>query len=218
MKTVCLGGDLKGFASDHLAPSVADLEDVAQKTETVVLVCHGSSPYRRISETEVAIDPELLSYDLHAVALTHRGHSASAAQLAELKKDLAPNCQRVFGLTRGWDTLEAGQRAAVISFLESNETAPADPDVQALLGYDSPVSRLALRVALEIALRELEGGIRQKAPAAEISANALLSPALTVAEQEPSLTQVVSGIREALSSDQESLQKLVSRALLELRA
>jgi hypothetical protein len=218
MKLICLGGILIGFTRASNAAQTKELKAMVEDNESVVLVCHGA-PYESGDQNQTGSLPSaLLELDLHALLLAHRDHGRSIPQLNELQKQLAPTCKRVFGMTRGWDTIDAGQRAKVISFLESNESAPADSDVQTLLGYDSPVSRLALRVALEIALRDLEGGIPQTALATELSANALLAPALLVAEQEPALTEVVTGIREALASDPESLQKQVSRALVELRS
>ena len=183
MKVICLGGELAGFSPDSHAYAPSDLEDRINDGERIVLVCHGASLYVQLSDQEVQLSAELLKYHLHAVVLTHRADAASSTQVNELKKDLAQQCQRVFGLTRGWNTINAAQRARVIEFLESEELSPQDSEVQALLGYDSPVAKLALRVALEIALRELEGSRLPRSSVAEMSTAMLLSPALAIAQQ-----------------------------------
>src|SRR5262245_60107406 len=104
MKLICLGGKLASFIPDRVAGGVADLEDVVINSEPFILVCHGGSPYMQPSSDEEpavpVIDPELLTYKLHAVLLTHRSDPASPKQLETLAEDLKQVCSRVFGLRR----------------------------------------------------------------------------------------------------------------------
>ena len=216
MRSICLGGELSGFTGESHADGTLDLSRVVQEGERIVLVCHGA-PYVRSSASETVLSPELLKYKIHGVILTHRAESAAPGELDDFKKDIRAQCQRVFGLTRGWEKLDASMRARLLDFVTSEDTFPADAEIQSLIGYDSPRTKLALRVALEIAFRELESGLRSPLPAADLSTAVLLSPALAIAQQEPSLNQTMAGIRSALNSDRTALREQVSRALDQLR-
>ncbi|HMG73258.1 MAG TPA: hypothetical protein VK582_07125 [Pyrinomonadaceae bacterium] len=216
MRSICLGGELSGFTGESHADGTLDLSRVAKEGERIVLVCHGA-PYVMSAASETVLSPDLLKYKIQAVILTHRAEAAAPGELEDFKKDIRVQCQRVFGLTRGWEKLDASLRARLLEFVTSEDAFPADAEIQSLIGYDSPRARLALRVALEIAFRELESGLKSPIPAADLSNSVLLSPALTIAQQEPSLNQTMAGIRGALSSNRPVLREQVSRALDQLR-
>jgi hypothetical protein len=212
MKTICLFGDFRGFPNDAVAESTEELLKKAGDEE-VVVISHGM-PTGNANET---VDPLLLTPDLHlhAFLLAQSGSPASLTDLEYLKDKLARACPRTFGMVRGWNSTQSEHRAKIINFLQSFETAPSDPDVQSLLGFDSPVARLALRVALEIALRELSGGTSTRH---NLNLETLLSPAIRLAEQEPALAASLTGVSRALESDRKSLPHEISLALAELRS
>ena len=214
MKTICIGGDLTGLSENHVYQA-SDLEDPVDNKEPLVLVCHGLSIYDRAANDSFVISPVLSYHNLHAVVIAHRDNGAIASELDQVQNDLGGQCKRIFGLTRGWETLSDTQRDLVIGFLESSENAPSNPEVQKLLGFDSPVSRLALRVALEIALRELNGQA-PKRPGNPLAVDTLLAPVLALAEQEPSLAPNVSGISRALATDRKNLPQEITQALSNL--
>lgn len=215
MKTICVGGELAGF----FGPThVFKLTSRVNQDEPLVLICHGLSIYERESDVSFTLSPLINNYNLQAIAIAHRGDSASPSELEQLRKDLGDRCQRIFGLTRGWDNLKDSQRRLIIDFLESSELAPSHPEVQKLLGFDSPVSRLALRFALEIALRELDGTTPTKRPGNALPLETLLAPALALAQQEPSLAPSVTGISNALAADRKRLPQEITQALSELRS
>lgn len=216
MKTICVGGGLAGFTSASHARSPYNLKEMIQPDEPVVLVCHGP-PYVMLSDPEPQLPAEMLGYKIHAVVLTHRADPASASELHDLKTDLADHCQRVFGLTRGWDKIESATRARILKFAGSEDTVPQDPEVQALLGYHSPLTRLAMRVSLEIALRELESGAKLHTPGGDMLPALLLAPALTIGESEPSLNAMALRIRSGLDSGSEALGDHVRQALTQFR-
>jgi hypothetical protein len=153
---------------------------------------------------------------LHAFLLVQSGNAASSGEFDYLKKRLAEKCLRTFRMVKGWDSQSAHWKK-IIGFLESPDVAPTNPEIQKLLGFDSPVSRLALRVALEIALRELNGQL-PKRPGSPLPVETLLAPALALAEQEPSLAPSVTGISRALATDRKSLPQEITQALSGLRS
>ena len=212
MKVICLGGALAGFTPDSNAASAADLKRLAQPGERIVLVCHGA-PYDDTS----TLFPEIKEYDLCAVVLTHRRDATSPVQLEELQKDLRLQCRRVFGLTRGWNNLSEEERERVRAFLLGNDLAPADADLQVLFGMDSPVSKLAFRVALEIALRELEGRRSSRNTGMQSNAERLLSPAFALAQQDAELAPTADALRKALTSDNKTLREQLRNALASLQ-
>jgi hypothetical protein len=220
MKTICVGGDLAGFTKETHVYKPVGLANLVSKDEPVVLVCHGLSIYERESDSDVSLRllPETREYNLHAIAIAHRDHGAGSFELDQVRKDLGNKCNKMFGLTRGWENLKDSQRDLIISFLESTDMAPSQPEVQKLLGFDSPVSRLALRVALEIALRELDGDAPTKRPGSALPLETLLGPVLALAQQEPSLASSVSGISRALTADRKCLPQEITQALSELRS
>lgn len=212
MKVICLGGSLAGFTPESNAASAADLKRLAQPGERIVLVCHGA-PYDYTS----TLFPEIKEYDLCAVVLTHRRDATSPVQLDDLQKDLKPHCRRVFGLTRGWNNLSEEEHEKVFAFLTDNDLAPADADLQILFGTDSPVSRLAFRVALEIALRELEGRRSSRNTGMQLNAERLLSPAIALAQHDAELAPTADALRKALTSDNKTLREQVRNALASLQ-
>jgi hypothetical protein len=216
MKAICVGGGLAGFTTASHAKSPYSLKGMIEPDEPVVLVCHGP-PYVMLGETEPEILPEMLEYRIHAVVLTHRADPASPAELHDLKHDLVNHCQRVFGLARGWDKIEPRTRERVLQFASSEETMPQDPEVQTLLGYHSPLTRLAMRVSLEIALRELDSGSRLRTPGANMSLALLLAPAISIGESEPTLNAMTDRLKSGLNSGREALSEFVSQALSQLR-
>lgn len=218
MRAVCLGGDLDGFASKNHAEGPYDLSTVISPGERVILVCHGA-PYAKSSEpgTESVISPELQKYEIHALIIAHRAEPASPIELSRVRNDLRPKCERIFGLTLGWDKIRPPSRDRILKFASSEDPVPQDPEVQALLGYDSPLTRLAMRVSLEIALRELESGSKLHTPGGDMTPALLLAPALTIGEGEPSLNAMALSIRSGLDSDSEALGEVVSHALTQLR-
>jgi hypothetical protein len=218
MKTICVGGDLAGFPEESHVFKATGLATLVADHDPVVLVCHGLSIYERESDVSFKISPALSNYHLQAVAIAHRDHGAASSELEQVRKDLGNQCKRVFGLTRGWEGLKDSQRDLIIEFLESSESAPSSPEVQKLLGFDSPVSRLALRVALEIALREFGGEAPGKRLGNALPVETLLAPVLAIAEQEPSLAHEVSRISQALATDRKSLRHEITQALSELRS
>jgi hypothetical protein len=218
MRAVCLGGDLDGFAGKNHAEGPYDLSTVISQGERVILVCHGA-PYAKSSEpgTESVISPELQKYHIHALLIAHRAEPASPIELSRVRNDLRPKCERIFGLTLGWDKIRPPTRDRILEFAGSEDATPQDPEVQGLLGYHSPLTRLAMRVGLEIALRELEGGSRLATPGADMPPAVLLAPALTIGESEPSLNAMALRIKSGLGSGREALGELVSQALTQFR-
>lgn len=212
MKIICLFGELRGFSRDSVAESTEELLKMTGG-EQVVVVSHGL-PTANSGEK---VDPLLLRQDLHlhAFLLAQTGSSVSPMELEYLQQKLAQKCTRTFGMVRGWNSIPVDQRTKILDFLQSSETVPSDPNVQSLLGFDSPVLRLALRVALEIALRELSGETSHQ-PA--MTPENLLSPAITLARREPSLSSTVIGITRALESDHKRLPHEISLALTELQS
>ena len=213
MKVICLGGALAGFNRDSNAASAGDLKRLAQPGERIVLLCHGA-PYDHTS----TLFPEIKEYELSAVVLTHRNDATSPLQLEELQKDLRLICRRVFGLTRGWNTLTEEEHEKVIAFLIRDDLAPADADLQALFGMDSPVSKLAFRVALEIALRELEARRSSRNTGMQLNAERLLSPAIAVAQHDAELAPTADELRKALTSDTKALRDHLRTVLASLKS
>lgn len=218
MKAVCLGGDLDGFAGKNHAEGPYDLSAVISPGERVILVCHGA-PYAKSSEpgVESVISPELRKYEIHALLIAHRADPASPIELNRVRHDLRPQCGRVFGLARGWDKIQPPTRERILEFAASDDALPHDAEVQALLGYDSVLTRLTMRVALEIALRELESSASMRSKAKTVSREVLLAPAFTIGESEPSLNDIAVRVKAGLNSESETLSELVSQALTGLR-
>jgi len=212
MKVICLGGSLAGFTQDSNAASAGDLKELAQPGERIVLVCHGA-PYDHTS----TLFPEIKEYDLCAVVLTHRRDATSPEQLEVLQKDLRLQCRRVFGLTRGWNNLSDEEHEKVLAFLTCDDLAPADPDLQTLFGMDSPVSKLAFRVALEIALRELEGRRSSRNTGVPLNTERLLSPAIALAQHDADLAPTADALRKALTSDHKTLREQLRNALASIK-
>jgi hypothetical protein len=216
MKVICLGGDLIGL--DPVVAKVADLEEYAAADERLVLVCHGL-PTEKVKDKETGKDyngfsPALLDFNLHAVVLAHRDHAPAPEHLGELREHVGTKCPRTFAMTRGWDTLDPDTRRKLIEFLKSDEADPAEEGVRVLLGGDSPVAKLALRVALEIAQEELGGMKGRGGGRAAPGLKALFAPAFDVARREAALADAVGGIATALASGgKERLREEVARAL-----
>lgn len=202
-----------GFTDDSI---VAKADELASKVgqEKVVLVCHGTPLETPADDPDApATCPKLLGINLHALLLAQRPSAATESKHQELKEYLAGKCERVYRLTTGWNKLsdQNRERERVIDFLTSDEAVPSDRLVQRLLGFDLPVTRLALRAALEIAAEELgarpggrEGGA--------LPPETLLAPALELARREPSLAVWVGEIEGSLA-DKERLRSTVGRAL-----
>jgi hypothetical protein len=183
--------------------------------EPVVVVSHGYP-----AETpDFGVSPELLEIDLHAMLLTQRFDQAAGEEVSHLKQKLAPRCRRVYGLTLGWNNLDAADmegRAKILNFLRSDDDYPSDLDVQRWLGLNAPMARLVLRFALELAHEALADAPSGAARPPQV--RALLAPALSVAQQEESLADTIDGIRRALDGDRQRLRDEVVRALAALGA
>jgi hypothetical protein len=167
-----------------------------------------------LSGPEPELAPELKNYTIHAVILTHRADATSPSELKDLKDDLSTQCQRVLGLTQGWDKITATARAQIIDFAISNDDVPGSLQVQVLLGYHSPLTRLSMRVALEIVL---ESPSALQIPEATMTPAQLLAPALAIARTESSLNDLATGLEKAVNADPKVLSEVVSEALNQLR-
>lgn len=216
MKVICVGGGLAGFTSSTHAETPSNLQQLLQPGEHVVLVCHGP-PYVMLSGPEPQLAPELSNYTIQAVVLTHRAEATSSSELKDLKDDLGSQCRRVLGLTQGWDRIAAATRSEILDFAASNDRVPRNLEVQALLGYDSPLTRLSMRVALEIALRELDSPLGLHVSGVTMTPAELLAPALEIARTEQSFSEMAAGLENAVSSDPKTLRESVSEALDQLR-
>lgn len=216
MKVICVGGGLAGFTSSNHAKTPANLKQLLQPGERVVLVCHGP-PYVMLGGPEPELAPELKNYTIHAVVLTHRADATSPSELKDLKDDLGNQCRRVLGLTQGWDKIAAAARAQVLDFATSDDNVPDSLQVQVLLGYHSPVTRLSMRVALEIALRELENPSGLQIQGATMTPAELLAPALAIARTESSLNDLATGLEQVVNSERKVVSDFVSDALNQLR-
>jgi hypothetical protein len=201
---------MPGFTDDALIVGRPDELPSKLGREKVVLVCHGTPLQTPADDPDApATCPKLLEVNLHALLLAQRPNAATESKFRDLKEYLAGGCERVYRLTVGWNNLaeQAHERERIIAFLKSDEVVPSDRLVQRLLGFDLPVTRLALRAALEVAAEELGGPTEAELPPGE-----LLAPALELARREPSLAGWVSEIEGSLG-DTERLRSTVGRVL-----
>jgi hypothetical protein len=149
---------------------------------------------------------------LHALLLAQSSDAAAPVEVQVLVEHFAGKCERVYGLTTGWNELSTSRMdGGVLDFLKSVEVAPKDRNLQRLLGLDLPVTRLALRAALEIAAEEL-GGRPGGREGGGLTPETLLAPALELARREPSLAGWVGEIEGSLG-DKERLRVAVGHAL-----
>lgn len=216
MKVICVGGGLAGFNSSNHAKTPANLKQLLQPGEQVVLVCHGP-PYVMLGGPEPELAPELKNYAIHTVVLTHRADATSPSELKDLKDDLSNQCQRVLGLSQGWDKIAPATRAEILDFAISDDDAPRSLEVQVLLGYHSPLTRLSMRVALEIALRELENPSVLHIPETKMTPAQLLAPALAIARTESSLNDLATSLEQVVKSDRTVVSEFISEILNQLR-
>jgi hypothetical protein len=189
--------------------------------EKVVIVCHGMPEDVNRETDELEIYPQLLALNLQAVLLAQRGSSADAKQQRQLTAFLSNKCKRVFGLTVGWDSDALNKenlRAGILDFLKCDEDVPSNAEVQKVLGFALPITRLALRIALEITVREFEKDKPENSNAneARLRIQNLLAPALTIARRESSLNQLAVRI-EASFGDRARLHEEMMSALSWLR-
>ena len=98
----------------------------------------------------------------------------------------------------------------LVAFLTSDDQLPQDARVASFLGLDFPVRRLAIRVALEIAREELSR------PEPELEVQALLEPALKIAQGVARLEQVVAPVRTVLQGTSGDVKGAVEQALKQL--
>jgi hypothetical protein len=213
MRTLLLGQRMLGFTDDSIVATADELLSKVDQ-ERVVLVCHGTP----LETPEGAPDapatcPKLLEVNLHALLLAQRPSAATESKHQELKEYLAGKCDRVYRLTTGWNKLseQINERGRIIEFLKSDAAFPNDRFVQRLLGFDLPVTRLALRAALEIASEELAGGPFE-AGGSGLPADTLLAPALELARREPSLSGWVAELESSLGNH-EHLRTAIRRVL-----
>jgi hypothetical protein len=139
----------------------------------------------------------------------------TAEHVATVKQQLPDDVGgRVFGAAQAGSKTTLEKNAdffrKVVAFLASREAVPDDAEVASFLGLDFPVRRLALRVALEIAREELSR------PEPELEVQALLEPALKIAEGVTRLEQVVAPVRTVLQGTSEEVKAGVEQALKQL--
>ncbi|MDT4953702.1 MAG: hypothetical protein QOJ02_1840 [Acidobacteriota bacterium] len=215
MKVICLGGGLGGFPPEDIIAIASQLKQKVAGDEKVVIVTH-NVPYEQDpafpdDPGKTVLAPDLFKHNLQAVLLTHRAEKAVPVEINRLRGDLAEKCNRVFGLGRGWNQVKDEIREKILTFLKSDAGIPVDTDVQALLGFDAPVARLALRATLEIAVRKI------KTSEPEIDIKQILEPAFKVVEQEPSLAHLIGGIKKARDGNSDQLYEEIVKALAPLR-
>lgn len=219
MKKFCVGGALSGFDSEELIERPSELDDKLESGERVIIIAHGQQYVADPADRSRSIlDPNLLKHNLHAFVITHSGHQTSPEELKRHREDLKEKCQRVFGVSCGWNRLEDDHIEKVLNFLKTDDSFPYDSDVQMALGFGAPVAGLALRAALEIALIEINARKPDSVGKDNISNDILLAPAFEVASRKPSLNHAVNGIRQALGGPEELLREEIDSTLAALRS
>jgi hypothetical protein len=165
--------------------------------------------------------PEQLSkYNFHKFLVVHSGTPASEEDVSQIKSFLKEEERsRVFSLTTGWNKLAPKCKADIVDFLKSDKLDPENDELRRLLGFDTPVRKLALLLALEIVKDELSiARSKQTQNANQASIEVLLSPALQLARDVEQWRQIVEPVKQAMNERKmEDLIKAIDAALIKFR-